>query len=178
MSARTRLLLLPIASLTIQAMKMRQVHTRRDAPIDPVMLSVFDGRASPVCDDGVGTVVLAGGRMRLRIRVPETGDAGQTGVTLTSSGEKGRMKREGRNAHFTHFIAPIAVHKRRSPRERADTERASGHNGVRSSVLRKPSKSVLRFSRLALLPSIVAATFWPSSCPPRSPLAATILSDI
>ena len=42
----------------------------------------------PVFDDGVGTVVLAGGRMRLRIRVPETGDAGQTGVTLTSSGER------------------------------------------------------------------------------------------
>ena len=171
LSARTRLLLLPIASLTIQAMKMRQVHTRRDAPIDPVMLSVYDGRAS--FDDGVGTVVLAGGRMRLRIRVPETGDAGQTGATLTSSGEKGRMKREGRNAHFTHLF-----HRPHRSERRADTERSSGHNGVRSSVLRKPSKSVLRFSRLVLLPSIVAATFWPSACPPRSPLAATILSDI
>ena len=62
--------------------------TRRDAAIDPVMFSVYDGRARPVFDDGVGTVVLAGGRMRLRIRVPETGDAGQTGVTLTSSGER------------------------------------------------------------------------------------------
>ena len=65
--------------------------TRHDAPIDPVMFSSYDGRARPsrpVLDDCVGTVVLAGGRMRLRIRVPETGDAGQTGVTLTSSGDR------------------------------------------------------------------------------------------
>ena len=62
--------------------------------------------------------------MRLRIRVPETGDAGQTGATLTSSGEKGRMKREGRNAHFTHFIAPIAVSEGVLAKERTPSERA------------------------------------------------------
>ena len=55
------------------------------------------------------------------------------------------MKREGRNAHFTHFIAPIAVSEGVLAKERTPSERASGHNGVRSSVLRKPSKSVLRF---------------------------------
>ena len=64
---------------------MLQVH---DAT-RPSMLSCFPSMTDgPVFDDGVGTVVLAGGRMRLRIRVPETGDAGQTGVNLTSSGER------------------------------------------------------------------------------------------
>ena len=55
------------------------------------------------------------------------------------------MKREGRNAHFTHFIAPIAVSEGVLAKERTPSERASGHNGVRSSVLRKPSKSRSQF---------------------------------
>ena len=65
---------------------MRQVHDATRPSILSCYPSMTDG---PVFDDGVGTVVLAGGRMRLRIRVPETGDAGQTGVTLTSNGERG-----------------------------------------------------------------------------------------